>query len=42
MSSDQIDWSPDGKKIYLSGWKSFDAQSKNSAMSRFQFIIEFK
>lgn len=40
----QMEWSPSGNKLYLSGWKSFDAQVKSqlSVQLPMNYIIEFK
>jgi Tol biopolymer transport system component len=40
----QMEWSPSGKKLYLNGWKSFDAEikSKMAVLYSMHYIIEFK
>ncbi|OBZ12737.1 hypothetical protein [Bacillus sp. FJAT-26390] len=44
MNPAQLEWNPSGKKLYVNGWKSFDAQrkSKTSVLNAMQYIIEFK
>jgi hypothetical protein len=44
MNPAQLEWNPSGNKLYVNGWKSFDAQrkSKSSVQNSMLYIIEFK
>jgi len=44
MNPEQMEWNPSGDKLYLNGWKSFDARNKGTVAVMFtmHYVIEFE